>query len=430
MEPSKEASKEQEEKVSEVAQAGLKELSKVALLDDILICELEKALALQSEKDRLHEISKIASEYSPVDLAHAVSQLPLAFRCLVFENLPTLTAKIKFIINIEKTTRRNIFRKTSDTELARLVDKMPSDEAVWVLEDLPEWRFVNVLRNIDKEKSEHIKELQQYEVDTAGRLMSNEFFAFPKTVTVAQVAVYIRNHPNIDFSRRIFVLSDEGKLLGYVAARTLLVSNSAMQLKQLLRPINYSVSPEADRHEVIDLVERYKISALPVCDVRKKLLGVITYEDVVEIMEDVADETMAQMAGTGEEMGQFDSITGRFVGRSPWLFVTLLAGLSMSHWLSFFQSQAGFELVLPFVPLITAMSGNVGLQCSTVLVRGMATGDLSNIKKRTVIKKELYTALIMGAFFGSLCFIGIYLLYFLHLDAGGDPFRLGIKLLK
>jgi len=150
------------------------------------------------------------------------------------------------------------------------------------------------------------------------------------------------------------------------------------------------VMTHATREEVVDVVERYKISALPVVDIDNFLIGVVTYEDVVETIEDIADETIAQMAGTGEKVSEFEPMLKRFFARAPWLIATLCAGMVNGGVMSHFQKIEGglLTFVLFFVPLIMGTSGNVGLQCSTVLVRGTLGAEHYSIYSLTGLRRK------------------------------------------
>src|SRR5690606_15985393 len=179
-----------------------------------------------------------------------------------------------------------------------------------------------------------------------------------------------------------------------------------------ISPILHKVTVDATREEVIDLVERYKIFSLPVVDIDNYLIGVITHEDVVEAMEDLADETIAHMAGAREKFSSYDSILKRFLTRAPWLGVTLFAGFVNVGVMSSFQKHEGgiLTFALFFVPLITGMSGNIGLQCSTILIRGMAHGTIPSHSKKDTILKELASGLFTGAIFGVICGLIVYML--------------------
>ena len=386
--------------------------SKTNSLDDLLQEKLEKAFHKQTSKVRLHDIAKIASEHSPIDLAHAASRLPHNVRPVLYENLPNREAKIRFVINTDADTRLALFRHLSDLELKKLFDKMPIDDAAWVIEDMPERRFRRLMEQIDSKKAIRIVDLKKHRRNSAGRLMTSEFFAFTMEMTIGEAAAYIRDNPRIDFTRGIFILNPAGELQGTVPARNLMINPPHTPLRQVMRPVLHKVTPDATREEVIDLVERYKIFSLPVVDIDNELIGVISQEDIVEAMEDLTDETIAHMAGAREKFTSSDSILKRFLTRVPWLAVTLFAGFVNVGVMSSFQKYEGGVLtfVLFFVPLITGMSGNIGLQCSTILIRGMALGSIPAHSKKETILKELASGLFTGTMFGIFCGLIVYVL--------------------
>lgn len=377
--------------------------TRTSQLDDVLNEKLSDAFHKQTSQVILHEVAKIAIEHDPIDLAYAVSRLPSSARIIVYDNLPDLQAKIIFMINTGSNTRAAIFRQIDDQEIRKLVEQMPPDEAIWVLDDLSNRRLKRLLDGLDPKKAARISELQKHERHSAGRLMTNEFFAFHMNVTIGEVQSHIRDNPGIELTRSIFVLTDDNELAGYVPDRNLIVNPPYLTLRHVMRPILHKVGPDASRDEVVDLVERYKIPALPVVDELDRLLGVITYEDVVEAMEDIADETIANIAGTAEDVSEHEPVFTRFIWRAPWLLVTLCAGLFTATAMAHFKFEPWFAFVPFFAQLIAGMSGNVGIQCSTILVRGMSTGELSAGSRRQAIYKELTIGLMIGVVFGILC---------------------------
>lgn len=388
--------------------------SQTGNIDDLLKEKLERAFHKQTSKVRLHDIAKIACEHSPIDLAYAASHLPPNVSPVLYENLPTRDDKIKFLINTDSDTRLALFRQLDDGELKKIFDRMPTDEAAWVVDDMPERRFRRLLELIDSKKGAAICELKQHNRKSAGRLMTSEFFAFTMDMTIGEAADYIRDNPRIDFTKGIFILNETGELQGLVPARNMMINAPTTPLRQVMRPILHKVTVDATREEVIDIVERYKISSLPVVNIDNELIGVIAQEDIVEAMEDLADETMAKMAGTNEKFTSHEPILKRFANRAPWLLVTLLAGLLNVGIMSSFQKHEGgiLTFALFFVPLINGLSGNIGLQCSTVLVRIMAMGGLSTGSRRETIVKELLSGLFTGVIFGIGSGLIIFLLDF------------------
>lgn len=404
--------------------------SKTSHLDDVLNEKLEDAFHQQTSDIVLHDVAKIASQHDPIDMAHAVARLPPYARVVVYENLPDFNAKIIFMINTSCSTRSAIFRQIDDSQIKSLIEKMPPDEAVWILDDMSDRRIKRVLETLDPKKAQRIKELQKHDRHSAGRLMTDEFFAFHMNTTIGEVASQMRDNPGIELTRRVFVLNDDGELAGYVPGRNLIVNPNYLPLRQVMRPVLHKVTADVSRDEVVDVVERYKIPALPVVDENDKLVGVITYESVVEAMEDIADETIANFAGTAEDYSEHEPILKRFLARAPWLIVTLCAGLISSAVMSHFYDRVWFLFLPFFVPLITGMSGNVGIQCSTILVRGLSTGDISAGSRGEAIVRELVIGLLIGVVFGLICGLVVYELNYLgihHLDA--NPVSLAVTVM-
>lgn len=401
--------------------------SRTSHLDDILNQKLEEALHKPTALVSFHDVAKIASEHDPIDLAYAVTRLPPTTRYVVYDNLPDLQSKVIFMINTDSTSRGAIFRSISDQEIKRLIDHMPLDEAVWTLDDMSDRRLRRVLDMLDPKKASRIRDLLKRDRNSAARLMTNEFFAFHMNVTIGEVAAAIRDNPGIELTRSIFVLSDLGQLAGYVPARNLIINPANAPIRQVMRPVLHTIHPETSRDEVVDMVERYKIPALPVIDESNVMIGIVTYEAVVEAMEDIADETIASIAGITEDVSEDTPIFQRALGRSPWLFVTLTVGIITSTAMTYFRDQSWFILVPLFVTLITGMSGNVGLQCSTVLVRGMSTGELSAGTKREAINKELLIGLTIGLVFGTLSGVAVFIINLLKVHPLGlAPLAVGI----
>lgn len=403
---------------------------KTESIDDLLREKLEKAFHKQTSKVRLHDIAKIACEHSAIDLAYAASHLPPNVRPVLYENLPSRDDQIKFLVNTDSDTRLAIFRHLDDIEMKKIFDRMPTDEAVWIVEDMPERKFRRLMELIDFKKAAQIKELSQHDRKSASRLMTSEFFAFKMDKTIGDAAAYIRDNPRIDFTKGIFILNPAGELQGIVPARNMMINPPLTPLRQVMRPILHKVNADTSREEVIDLAQRYKIPSIPVVNIDNELIGVIAQEDVVEAMEDQSDEMIARISGTNEKFTSHDPVLRRFLARSPWLLVTLAAGLVNVGVMSSFEKYEGGVLTfaLFFVPLITGMSGNIGLQCSTVLVRIMAIGGLSSSSRRETLLKELLCGLFTGIIFGIGCGIVVYLIDFLsgNILSTGTPLAVSI----
>jgi len=388
-----------EEKTSPLGPKEFPE-SHTELVDDYLDQCLDNAFESETQKVVLHEVAAIASEFDPIDLAHAVTRLPARARFIVYDNLPDLESKSIFMIHTGSNTRSAILRQLADPEIQKLVDLMPADEAVAVLDDLPARRLKKVLELIESKKAKKIRELQSHSRYSAGRLMTNEYFSFGLDQTVGDVSRAIRNNPGIDLTSAVFVVNPTGELVGVVPSRSLIMNPPDTTLRRIMAPVQHKVLPDTPRDDVVDLVDRYSITALPVVDEEGKLIGVISYEDAVEAMRDLADETIASFAGTTEEVSEDVPTWNRIMYRSPWLVVTLFAGITTSTVMTHFKDLSWFLFVPFFVPLVAMMSGNVGIQCSTILVRSMAQGEFSTTTRKEAVASELTVGSILSLIFG------------------------------
>ncbi len=239
----------------------------------------------------------------------------------------------------------------------------------------------------------------------------------------------IQEHPESDFAQGIFVVNQQEKLQGYVSVREMLITPPSKRLGAIMRPVAHKAYVHTARQEVIDLVEGCKLPALAVVDDEERLVGVITGEDVLEALEDLTDETMAMIAGTGECPHIDQTVLARCFARSPWLFVTLLSGFLNVGMMSSSGQYFGdaFFFIFFFVPLVTGLSGNIGIQCSTVLVRNFALGAVSSRSKPAAMGKELASGLLSGFFFGLLCGGCIYFFASLFaVNLGVAPFSVAL----
>lgn len=295
-------------------------------------------------------------------------------------------------------------------EEALLASKKMLNEHTWTVEDGPERRFRKMRDLIEAKKAARTQGLRPYDRKSACRLMTSEFFAFPKDMTIKDATKCIRNNPRIDLLKGIFILNAAGQLEGMVPARSMMIHPPTVELAQLMRPVLHKVTAESTRDEVIDLVEQYKIFSLPVVSEDNALIGVIDYGDTVEAIEEITDETFAHMAGTNETFTPQETVLGRFTSRAPWLVVTLVAGLiNVAVMASFQQQEADIRsFAICFVPLITGLSGNIGIQCGTVLIRIMALGELTPNSRRGIISKEIISGLFTGTAFGIGCGMLVY----------------------
>jgi len=407
--------------------------TRTAQLDDLLIEKLEHALHQETSQITLNNISRIANEHDPIDLAHAATRLPSAARSILYDNLPDLDAKVNFMVNAGSNTRTAIFRHLHDRDIIELLEAMPPGEAVWMLDDMSDRRSKKVMDQMDSRIAYRIRQLQKHDRDSAGRLMTDEFFAFSMDAKIGEVAEQIRAQPGIEITSQVFVLNDFDELCGYVPMRNLIINKPDIPLRHIMQPVFHTVVPDSTRDEVVDIMERYELPALPVIDEYHQLVGVIPFEAAVEAMKDIMDDTIANIAGTAEDFEEHEPIVRRFFWRAPWLIVTLCAGLTTAASLSLFQGDSWFVIAPLFIPLIAGLSGNVGIQCSTLMVRSISTGEITVGTRREMVLKELLIGFLIGCVFGLLGGVVVYSLNLLGFDPVGSngnhfytPFAIGV----
>ncbi len=401
--------------------------SDVNVLTDLLKERLEEAFHNYTPGSGypLSLIAEIVCSSEPIDLAYAAGRLPIEERLVIFDLLSSFDDKIDFISNTDRNTRVAIFRHMDEAKVTLLMSKMSADNAAFVLQDVRSERqlkrIIEGVKLVDAQLASEILEIMHHRPNTAARIMTSEFFAFHKERTIGEVMTEIRKNSFIELTQVVFVINDKGEVKGCVPARTLIINAGApgLQLRQVMRQIEHQVHSDSSREEVIDLVERYRLSELPVVDDEGVLIGVVTSSGVIDAMEDIADQTIGQIAGTAEKVGELETISKKILLRFPWLLVTLLAGILNGGVISSFQNHFGSVLtfVLFFVPLITGLSGNIGIQCSSVLVRGMATGMLSSGGRMEAVVKELQIGVIEGLIFGGMSFGLVYFLESYHIIA-------------
>ncbi|MFC2085999.1 magnesium transporter [Bacteroidota bacterium] len=276
-----------------------------------------------------------------------------------------------------------------------LLDDMESDEAADVLADLPPELAESVLSGL--EDATTVQELLEYPEDTAGGIMGTDFVSVRDNMTVGEATEEVRsNAERVEPIFAVYVVDQDGRLLGTVSLKRLLLSRANVSVSSIIEPDVLSVTPDIDQEEVARLMERYDLVALPVVDAPGRLIGRITIDDVIDVIREEAEEDIQRMSGVRNEEVT-SSVMKMTRGRLVWLFVGLLGAFLSALVINQFEGQIEKAVVLAmFIPIVMAMGGNAGIQSSAVAVQGLAAGDLwsSDITRR--LYKEIAVALING----------------------------------
>lgn len=292
-------------------------------------------------------------------------------------------------------------------KLVDIFDHMPSDDAACLLTLMDDDISDQILSKMKKEESDNVEQLMSYGEDTAGSIMVTDFIALEEDVTAKKVIEALQNkYLDVEMPFYIYVVDAYGKLVGVSSLRQLVVVHPEKPLKDFMAKDLVSVKPYTDREEVARLVSRYDYLAIPVVDDDNKIVGIVTVDDVIDILHEAATEDILKMAGVGDEYIETQTVFRGIRIRLPWLFASFLGGVAAFFVIGGFQDEiAKLTILAAFIPVISGMGGNIGTQSSTIVVRGLATGRILVQDFSRVILKEIAVGVILGIVYGI--FIGV-----------------------
>ncbi len=335
-------------------------------------------------------IRNLLASLHPADLADMLEHLSEQNRAYVFSLVPEHLSS-QAMAEMEEGARESLLSELKVSEIAGLVEDLASDDAVDLVRDLPDDIAREVLTDLSPAESSKVRRLLGYDEDTAGGIMAAE------TVSVAEDK---NIQAAIDNLRRageeqgdiphIFVVDQEGRLSGTLSLRDILLSDPAKPISSIVDRDFRSVPADLDQEEVAELVRKYDLTVVPVVDENNSLIGQITIDDILDVYEEEASEDIARLSGHLQEESPADSIMAVSRNRLPWLLLGL-AGGTMAAWvISHFTASLEEALQISFfIPVIAAMGGNVGMQSSAIIVRGLATGEISVANTRVRLIKEV-----------------------------------------
>lgn len=350
-------------------------------------------------------ITKLLGKVRPEDVAVMIRGLTPAERYDVFriliDDYPEAAGDV--VSELDASIRLELLEDLEPAEIAGILETMPVDDSVFVIESLPEELRQQVL---DLMGFDHLAEVQShltYSDDTAGRIMIRELFALPETTTVREAIAAIQEKRDIELILYLYVVDGEGRLVGVTSLRQLLLARPGATLAEIMTRDLITVHTETDQEEVAQLAIRYDLLAIPVLDGDGRLVGVVTYDDIVDVVREEATEDFYKMAGTSDEEILYQERSVKVASiRLPWLLVNLVGGVATGLLLERFQVRLSEALfLLTFVPVIMGMGGNVGTQTSTIAVRGLATGRIG--RGEGSVRRFLWRQLKVGVLLGVTC---------------------------
>lgn len=349
------------------------------------------------ETGTAESLLNILANLHPADIGEIINHLRVDEAVYLFGILDNETAG-EVIVELDESLREQIFSETDASKITDIVDEMEIDDATDIVAELPDNIAEHVLDNMDEESSEDLKEYLKYPDDSAGGIMNSDYIAMQDNLTIKDAIEEIRkNSEEYDNIYQIYVVKPDDELIGTVLIKSLLVHTPETKLVSLIEGNQIYVTPDVDQEKVANIMERYDLVAIPVVDENKKLLGRITIDDIVDVINEEAAEDIQKIAGLSEEEETNYSAYRVSSIRLPWLLVALIGELISASVLSSFQATIKqIYIAGVFIPIVMAMGGSSGTQSAIVVVRGLATGDiwLSETTKRLI--KEFKVSLLNG----------------------------------
>lgn len=347
-------------------------------------------------------LEKVLQKLHPADIAQLLGQLTLAEKQAVFNLLKDPEFAARVLSETDPATGAELLEQLTSAEIAKILREMPSDDAADFLGRLPEEKAEELLRLLGEESSEEVEELLRYGEETAGGIMNPNFLALKGDLTAREAIAEIQKAGDVEMAFYLYVVDERGHLVGVVSLRQLILARPDSPLKALMITDVISVQVTQDQEEVAHLVARYNLLAIPVVDEENILVGIITVDDVIDVIRDEATEDIYKMAGADyEELATGRRDASRIVKlRLPWLLVSLAGGLAAGALLWLFRSDLEEVIALVvFIPVLLGTWRNVGSRAAAIMVRGLATGGIQLSQLGPFLWRELR----IGALTGFIC---------------------------
>ncbi len=370
-----------------------------------MVIEVEKKLfeitkrLLESGNPR--RAAAFLAQKHPEDVADVLERLDRDSRIRVFKYLP-VEMQAEVLLRFDENVLDEILKTLSESDISDLVGELDVDDAVDLIQELDPNDREKVLLKVPEDDRIEVEKLLKYPEHTAGGLMTTEFISMTEDSTVGNALDRIKTDKETENSllSQIFVTDSDGKLKGVVSVSDLLKSSEDKKLGELVSPIE-SVSVNMDQEEVARVVERYDLFSVPVVDDNGRLVGVITIDDLIDVIEEEASEDIAKFGGLGDVESIFAPPHVAARHRLPWLLINLITAFIAAGVVNLFKSTVAAVVYLAvFMPIVAGMGGNAGTQALAITIRSIALGEvmLSDVKK--LLLKEIMVGVIIGAVVG------------------------------
>ena len=357
--------------------------------------EFEKLL---SEK-KLIEAKNILKEMNEVDIAEFIQELPDDKLMQSFRLLPKSIASDVFV-NMDEDVQKKLIMSLTNSEASSIIEDMFTDDARDLFEEMPAIMISKLLQNVSKETRTQINKLLKYPDNSAGSLMAMEYIHLKKGLTIKQSIDRIRNQKD-DFVSydSCFVTDSERKLLGYVTIKDIILNDQDMLIDNIMKPCEHMINTLMDQEEVASIFKDYDYYSLPVVDMEDRLVGVITIDDIVDIIEEETTEDIEKMAAITPTDKPYmkTGIFETWKKRIPWLLLLMISATFTGQIITHYEvALSSYVILTAFIPMLMDSGGNAGSQASVSIIRSLSLDEIEYSDTLKVLWKEFRVALLCG----------------------------------
>ncbi|MCZ7575428.1 MAG: magnesium transporter [Ardenticatenaceae bacterium] len=370
-----------------------------------LVARIETLVATDgSNKAALREL---LGEFHPADIAEVMDELSDQAALAVFNLLPRQVAS-EVLDETDLEIARFIFEELPNERLADLLEELPMDDAARLLAELPDATAQDLIQLMQPEEAADVRDLLAYPEETAGRLMTSHFVRLRSTWTVGKTSDYLRHlDPETETITYLYAVDEADRLVGVVPMRAMLTARPEQTIAEIMNPRVVSVRVETDQEELAEVVAKYDFFAIPVVDAEGRLVGIVTVDDVVDILEEEATEDIQRLGGSEPLDQPYFTVPVPYIARKRigWLLLLFVAETFTGSVLRFFENELAQVVALSFfIPLLIGTGGNAGSQTVSTIIRALAVGEIEWRDALRVLGREFSTGLLVGVLLGVFGF--------------------------
>ena len=351
---------------------------------------------------------KLIIKTHPADLAIVFRYFNDDEQIQIFNLMQNNEHTLEFLVELDDMIIEKLLNIENPERIVALIQNASTNNQSYILGILGKLQAQSVIDLLEKEEQEDIEEIMGYPDDSAGAMMATDVFTLYQNTTCKDALRALQDQKDAEMVFYLYITNEDNSLVGVASLRALATTPANTMLKDIMVKRVHFVRPETDQEDVAQIVAQYNYLAVPVVDAENYLLGIVTVDDVVDVIREEATEDFLQMAGAGKDREiLLKSSWENAKVRLPWLFASWMGGIVAASIIGSYQHMLENIIALAaFIPIIIGMGGNIGTQSSTIIVRGMATGRIEIGNELKIFIKELRVGLILGVLYGVM--LGIF----------------------